>query len=125
MNATRVVLAEMSNTACQAGEFNRMGSKLVPRVSSSRGYRSVRATNSQPNLVPHRRMLKPQPSKLDLLDQNLTFFPAVDSVFEIIDDYFPTKPSPLVKLDPPARSWVYIVHRKLRWRWRLNGLFHT
>ncbi|PRT56598.1 hypothetical protein B9G98_04218 [Wickerhamiella sorbophila] len=116
----RQALAELSNRAHQPSDYVR----AKPRITKVLQDRTLRATSSQPSLIPQRRALKHQPSKLDMLDQRLTFFPSVDGAMVLIDDYFPAKPSPIIDLQPTQHSWLYTVQRKLRWRWRINGLFH-
>lgn len=87
------------------------------------------------------RLLRPRGSRLELLDnKNLTSFPSLlrkasnhlESL-EIIDDYIPARPvldeHELLPLVPDEGevcepSWSQKIMKKLRWRWRLQGLVH-
>lgn len=100
------------------------------RTPSQTRPQSIRQVVSTPALRPpsSRHRLKPRGSRLDLLDnQNLTSFPSFsfeeESSLHIIENYFPAKPVSLNEpLDPSSNSWSILLHKKLRWRWRLTGL---
>lgn len=106
----------------------------------------VRPSASTPALrTPSKRMLRSKRSRLDLLDnKNLTSFPSPPlrkasnrslEALNIVDDYFPVRHETedddwkenLREMCKQAKeqdqTWTSYLGRKLRWRWRLNGLF--
>lgn len=99
--------------------------------------RCLRYCVSQPTLDAHdvskrKFFLSQRPSRLDLIDQKLTFFPHVDELehtrLEIVDDYFPDHVYAKQQVEERPRvsdtDWTMRLYKKLRWRWRLAGLVH-
>lgn len=118
------------------GELRNGCEKLKPmRRTPSIRQRGIRTAASQPNFHCQERInpemgVRHHKSKLDLYDERLTSFPsfsrADESPLNIIEDYFPASPSVVSQpLDPSKGSWVIVLQKKLRWRWRLSGLVHA
>lgn len=118
------------------GELPNGCEKVKPMRRSPSHRRGVRAAASQPNFHRQERIscemtgLRHHKSKLDLYDQHLTSFPsftrADESPLHIIEDYFPANPSVASQpLDLTKGSWMVVLQKKLRWRWRLSGLVHV
>lgn len=117
--------------------------RFTPRKSPAM---RVRPSASTPTLrTPSKRLLKSKRSRLDLLDnKNLTSFPSPPvrktsnrslEALNIVDNYFPVRREAedddwkenLREMCKQAKeqehTWSSYIGRKLRWRWRLNGLF--
>lgn len=123
-------LQEIQANSCQ---FIHVGPK---RTSSTRvpSYHKLRGSNSQPLIrlgSPHVGGLRHKGSRLDLLDhQNITSFPRLafsdQTQLYVIENYFPESPA---AIHEPlnvhiSNSWSILLHKKLRWRWRIEHLIH-
>lgn len=122
---------------------SRQSSKQYRKTTPKKTSHLLRSAASTPTLrsPSAKRLLRPRGSRLDLLDNtNLTSFPSLlrkasnhSEILKIIDDYIPTRPvldeHELLPLVPDEGgdvqpTWSQRIMRKLRWRWRLQGLVH-